>query len=126
MEGTRLILPRGFYTRPLSKKEAIFAEENINIVFWYLRTYNLDEAEWYDVVIFGYLLAVKKYLSVPSTQKVKFVTVAANAMRSCVGNVRDKDKRQPKTVSLCDIIPGTEDMMYIDILSVPDFTEDLF
>lgn len=126
MEGPRLILPRGFYTRPLSKKEAIFAEENINIVFWYLRTYNLDEAEWYDVVIFGYLLAVKKYLSVPSTQRVKFVTVAANAMRSCVGNVRDKDKRQPKTVSLYDTIPGAEDMMYIDILSVPDFTEDLF
>lgn len=126
MKGPRLILPRGFYTRPLSKKEAIFAEDNINIVYWYLRTYGLDEAEWYDVVIFGYLLAVKKYLSVPSTQKVKFVTVAANAMRSCVGNVRDKDKRQPKTVSLYDTIPGTEDMMYIDILSVPDFTEELF
>lgn len=126
MEGPRLILPRGFYTRPLSKKEAIFAEDNINIVYWYLRTYGLDEAEWYDVVIFGYLLAVKKYLSVQSTQKVKFVTVAANAMRSCVGNMRDKDKRQPKTVSLYDTIPGTEDMMYIDILSVPDFTEELF
>lgn len=126
MEGPRLILPRGFYTRPLSKKEAVFAEDNINIVYWYLRTYGLDEAEWYDVVIFGYLLAVKKYLSVPSTQKVKFVTVAANAMRSCVGNVRDKDRRQPKTVSLYDTIPGTEDLMYIDILSVPDFTEELF
>ena len=47
-------LPKSFYERPLTPKEAQFATDNINIVWWYLDQQGLDRAEWFDVVIFRY------------------------------------------------------------------------
>lgn len=44
-------LPKSFYERPLTPKEAQFATDNINIVWWYLDQQGLDRAEWFDVVI---------------------------------------------------------------------------
>lgn len=85
MEGERLRLPKSFYERPLTPKEAQFATDNINIVWWYLDQQGLDRAEWFDVVIFRYLLTVKRWFALPELQQVKFVTLACSAMRSAIG-----------------------------------------
>ena len=106
-------LPKSFYERPLTPKEAQFATDNINIVWWYLDQQGLDRAEWFDVVIFRYLISVKRWFALPDLQKVKFVTVACNAMRSAIGNARRKSAKEPQTVSLYEPIPGTEDLLYI-------------
>lgn len=95
-------LPKSFYERPLTPKEAQFATDNINIVWWYLDQQGLDRAEWFDVVIFRYLISVKRWFALPDLQKVKFVTVACNAMRSAIGNARRKSAKEPQTVSLYD------------------------
>ncbi len=50
---------------PLTVEERQFAEDNHQIVFKYLRSRKLDPDEYYDVVIFRYLLSVKKM--VPET-----------------------------------------------------------
>ena len=73
-------LPKSFYERPLTPKEAQFATDNINIVWWYLDQQGLDRADWFDVVIFRYLISVKRWFALPDLQKVKFVTVACNAI----------------------------------------------
>lgn len=104
-------LPKSFYECPLTPKEAQFATDNINIVWWYLDQQGLDRAEWFDVVIFRYLISVKRWFALPDLQKVKFVTVACNAMRSAIGNARRKSAKEPQTVSLYEPIPGTEDLL---------------
>lgn len=80
----------------------------------------LDRAEWFDVVIFRYLLSVKRWFALPDLQKVKFVTVACKAMKSAIGHEREKRSREPQTVSLYDPIPGTEDLLFIDTIAAPE------
>ena len=43
--GGGVRLPKSFYERPLTPKEAQFATDNINIVWWYLDQQGLDRAE---------------------------------------------------------------------------------
>lgn len=119
-EGERLRLPKSFYERPLTPKEAQFATDNINIVWWYLDQQGLDRAEWFDVVIFRYLLTVKRWFALPELQQVKFVTLACSAMRSAIGHEREKRAREPRTVSLYEPIPGTDDLLYIDTIAAPE------
>lgn len=118
-EGGALRLPKAFYDRPLTPKEAQFATDNINIVWWYLDKQGLNRAEWFDVVIFRYLLSVKRWFAVPDLQKTRFVNVACKAMQSAIGNERRKQASGPQTVSLYDVIPGTEDLCYIDTIQAP-------
>lgn len=49
--------------RPLTEEEKVFAAdwENYKKLFEIMRYYNLDEEEWYDILIIPYLQAVKKY-----------------------------------------------------------------
>lgn len=118
-EGGALRLPKAFYDRPLTPKEAQFATDNINIVWWYLDKQGLNRAEWFDVVIFRYLLSVKRWFAVPDLQKTRFVNVACKAMQSAIGNERRKQATGTQTVSLYDVIPGTEDLCYIDTIPAP-------
>ena len=74
--GGGVRLPKSFYERPLTPKEAQFATDNINIVWWYLDQQGLERAEWFDVVIFRYLISVKRWFALPDLQKVKFVLIA--------------------------------------------------
>ena len=120
MKDTYVRLPKYFYERPLTPKETIFAAENLNIVWWYLDSNGLDRAEWFDVVIFRYLIAVKRWFALPDLQKFRFVNIACMAMKSAVGNERAKAARRPQAVSLYDVIPGTEDLRLIDTIAAPD------
>lgn len=89
-------------------------------MYRYLRQQGLNSDEWFDVVIFRYLLSVKRYFALPELQKLKFITVACSAMRSAVGHERRKQASEPVTVSLFDVIPGTEDLCYIDTIAAPE------
>ena len=113
-------LPKLFYKRPLTAKEAQFAADNFHIVWWYLDQQRLNRAEWFDVVIFRYLISVKRYFALPDLQKVKFVTIACKAMKSAIGNERRKRANEPKIVSLYESIPGTEDLLYIDTIAASE------
>ncbi|WP_322170249.1 hypothetical protein [Acutalibacter caecimuris] len=106
---------RDFYDRPLSPEEAQFAAENLNIVFWYLNQRGLSENEWFDVVIFRYLISVKRYLTFPDLQQYRFVNVACKAMKSAIGHEYEKKKRNRRPVevlSLDDPINGLNDLTY--------------
>lgn len=62
--GGAVRLPKQFYERPLTLEESRFASEHISIVYRYLRQQGLNSDEWFDVVIFRYLLSVKRYFAV--------------------------------------------------------------
>ena len=48
---------------PLNDTQRIFADKNHNLVYKFLHEKNLPASEYYDIVIFGYLRAVQRYLT---------------------------------------------------------------
>lgn len=96
---------------PLTPEERTFAEENHSALEWCMRIQRLD-SDLYDVAVFGYLQAVKKWFARPDLRKWSFRTVCKQSVRSYVGAERKKQDRQIQTVSLDDVIPGTNDLTY--------------
>lgn len=115
--------------KPLTPEERAVAEQNYWIVGSFLKAQRLPQDEWFDVVIFRYLLTVEKWFRQPELYRYEFTTIAWSAMRSAVGNERRKQGKQIKTVSLDDPIPGTDGLTYGDIITednlnyTPYFTE---
>lgn len=70
---------------PLSPAERSVAERHYRLVEWYVRHRGLPVEEYYDVAVFGYLLAVKRWFSRPDLYRYEFTTIACAAMRSAIG-----------------------------------------
>ena len=70
------------YKLPLTAEEAEFAAEHHSTIYGYLHKAGLPEDDFYDIVVFGYLRAVRKYLARPELRQYKFSTIAYRAM-SC-------------------------------------------
>ena len=103
--------------KPLTPEERAVAERNYWIVGSFLRAQKLPQDEWFDVVIFRYLLTVERWFREPKLYRYEFTTIAWNAMRSAVGNERKRQSRRIQTVSLDDPVPGTDDLTYGDIVT---------
>lgn len=93
------------YPQPLTTDESEFAQRHHNLVYRYLNQRHLPEDEYYDVVIFGYLLGVQKHFRYEELRKYSFTTLAWKSMDSCYINyVRQKyrPKRYASVTSLND------------------------
>lgn len=99
----------------------ITAKFHHDCVYRYLGKHRLARDDWYDIVVFGYLHAVKMWFARPDLHKFQFSTIAYNCMRSSVGSELRKQKRrfEYRAVGLEENIPGTDGMTYIDILCDP-------
>ena len=93
--------------RKLTQEEADFSAEHLSIVWWFLNEYKLPAAEWFDVVIFRYLLTVKRWFTLPELHKYSFTTLATAAMRSAVNTERRRQARHPQMLSLDAPYKGT-------------------
>ena len=99
--GTELIEPMtitGMHDIPLNDTQRIFAEKNHNLVYKFLHEKNLPASEYYDIVIFGYLRAVQRYLTDPNLAGYSFATVAWRAMEGEVVNTHRTDKRRFRVI----------------------------
>lgn len=100
----------------LTEQEKKFAEENHNFVYGFLHRYKYSIAEYYNVVIFGYLKAVQIYSRQKDLQsKYDFPFIAWQYMRSEIGNYFQKQncqKRKPlqPIISLDDEHEKTENL----------------
>lgn len=83
---------------PLNDTQRIFAEKNHNLVYKFLHKKNLPASEYYDIVIFGYLRAVQRYLTDPNLAGYSFATVAWRAMEGEVVNTHRTDKRRFRVI----------------------------
>ena len=70
----------------LTQEQQTFAEQNHHIVDHFLSRKRVDAEEFYDVVIFGYLLAVQEYLEKPRLSDYAFSTIAWRNMNDCLIN----------------------------------------
>lgn len=102
---------------PLTPAEQAVAAQNFTLVFRFLRAQRLPVDDWFDVVIFRYLLTVKNWFSRPELYKYEFSTLAWRAMSSAVHNERQKQGRRIQTISLDDPIPGTDGLTWGDVIT---------
>lgn len=105
------------YNSPLTAEEQDFATRNHYLVEKYLRLKRLPMDEYYDVVIFRYLRSVKRWFLLPELHRYTFEIIAFYAMRSAVGGEHERQKREIKTISLDEEIPGTDGMTYADTVT---------
>ena len=70
----------------LTGEQKRFAEQHHVLVERFLWKNHLERAEFYDVVIFGYLEAVQEYLEKPELSKYPFSSIAWRKMRFCMIN----------------------------------------
>ena len=103
----------------MTDEERDFAEIRHGLVLSFLKCYSLNEHEWYDVAVFGYLHAVQLWFRRNDLHRYSFSTIAYSCMRNFVWRERKKASRRPKTVSIDEVIPGTEDFTYRDMLCDP-------
>lgn len=108
---------RGGNGMVLTEEERRFAEENHHIVGEYLKKRKLPEDDWYDVVIFRYLRAVKLWFLRAELHKWSFRTIAYNNMRSAIGHEREKQGKRIPTVSIYEEIPGTDGLTIADTVT---------
>ena len=83
------------------------ARQNIRTVAGFLAHHRLSD-DWYDVVIFRYLLTVQNWLDRPELHRYAFSTIAWRAMSSAVSNERRKQGRRIRAVSLDAPVPGAD------------------
>ena len=91
---------------PLTTEQSIFATEHHNLVYRFLNKHRLSEDEYYDVVIFGYLKAVKDYLTRPELQIYTFTTIAWKAMSKSLYNHERALCRQKRAAEVISIHIG--------------------
>lgn len=88
------------HSRPLTDEQRQLAEEYHGLIYAFLRERRLDEGEFYDVVVFGYLNAVRKWTELPHLRTYSFKTIAFKSMLTSTGNERKKNARRIQTTSL--------------------------
>ena len=78
------------YKSPLDLDESAFAEKYHHLIYAFLGKHKLPADEFYDIAVFGYLRAVRKYLARPELrEQYKFSTIAYRAMSCDVHHTRE-------------------------------------
>ena len=91
------------YTQPLTQEESDFAAAHHNLIGRYLRRARLPEDDFYDVAVFGYLRAVRKYLARPELQQYKFSTIAYRAMSCDIQHSKEYWSRARRRGEVCPL-----------------------
>lgn len=91
---------------PLTPEQGTFAAENHGLVLKFLNENHLSEDEYYDVVIFGYLKAVKDYTTRANLRTYSFTTIAWRYMSRAVYNHRRSYARQNRHADVISIHSG--------------------
>ncbi len=89
------------YTSKLTAEESTFAAEHHDVLCSYLRIHGLPADDFYDIAVFGYLRAVRKYLARPELRQYKFTTIAYRAMSCDVHHSREYWARAKRNREIC-------------------------
>ena len=88
---------------PLTLEQKIFAAQNHDLVYKFLQERHLSVNDYYDIVIFGYLRAVRRYLEEGKLHHYRFATIAWNCMKIDLINhskAQSRQKYNTETISL--------------------------
>lgn len=82
----------------LTERQRLFATEHHNVLEEFLLTRGLDYDDYYDVVVFKFLKAVKQYDEIERLREQAFEDIAASLMQIAVDNHRRALKQQRENV----------------------------
>lgn len=88
---------------PLTPEQRKFAADHHNLIYSFLNEHHLPENDYYDIVVFGYLKAVRDYFSRDDLKEYSFGTIAWKAMYRCLSNhykAQRSQKRNAEVVSI--------------------------
>ncbi|WP_444643154.1 sigma-70 family RNA polymerase sigma factor [Caproiciproducens sp. R1] len=88
---------------PLTSEQRKFATKHHNLIYSFLNENHLPEDEYYDVVVFGYLRAVRRYFAEDNLKSFSFTTIAWSCMRCDLMNyykTQNCQKRNAEIVSI--------------------------
>lgn len=91
---------------PLTKEQQEFAAEHHGLVYRFLNDNHLPEDEFYDVVIFPYLKAVRDYCDNASAQEYSFSTIAIRQMRFRLYDYFRSQERRKRNAEILSIHIG--------------------
>lgn len=78
----------------LTEQQRQFAAERHNLIYAFLREKGWPVSEYYDIAAFGFLRAVRRYLTEPQLAKYAFSTVAWRAMSQSIASFCRAEARQ--------------------------------
>jgi len=109
----------------LTPEQQRFAADHHSLVYAFLNERKLQDDDFYDIVVFGYLKAVKEYLTnFTLSQKYEFSTIAFTKMRDELyrhNEYQNRQKRQGYNISLEATIYGDDEALSLqEVLSAPD------
>lgn len=109
---------------PLTPEQRLFAADHHGLVYAFLNDKRLPEDEYYDIVVFGYIDAVRRYFTETKLQQYSFGTIAWSGMQGALANYNRSQHRQKRTATVVSIhiskhddlpleeaIAGTDELM---------------
>ena len=107
---------------PLTPEQRLFASEHHGLVYAFLKERNLSVNEYYDVIIFGFLRAVRRYFTEADLREYKFSTIAWNCMYVDLCNHFKAQHRQKRTATVVSIHVSKFDdgLSYEETIAPPD------
>lgn len=106
----------------LTNEQQVFATEHHTLIYKYLHSRGLPVDEYYDVVVFGYLQACKRYFEQEELQQYQFTTIAWQAMDSALSNEWKKRTRKKRSAVLLsfnknglELLVGSADVDHIEL-----------
>ena len=102
----------------LTREQQIFAEEHHSLIYAFLHDRKLREDDYYDVIVFGYLQAVQKYLLREDLrQQYAFSTIAWRAMERNLGDyyrAQSRPARKAITISFDAFVSALDHLIRVD------------
>jgi RNA polymerase sigma-70 factor (ECF subfamily) len=106
-----------------------FAEANHSVILRFLRNKRLPFDDYYDVVVFGYLRAVRQYCSRPELRaKYDFNAMAWRKMQDDLANhfkAQSRPSRKAVTVSLEELLLGSDRFTLAETIPYAGSHDDL-
>lgn len=78
----------------MTERQRRFAAENHNLIYCYLHEKGWEVSEYYDIAAFGYLRAVRRYLTEPGLSTYAFSSIAWQAMAQSIASFLRAEARR--------------------------------
>lgn len=105
---------------PLTKEQRDFATKWHNLIYTFLNEKGLPAEDYYDIVVFGFLRAVRRYFTEPKLQNYSFSTIAWQAMQQSLSANRRAQNSQKRTASVVSLHSYYGPFTLEEILPSPD------
>ena len=81
-------------TGAMTERQRRFAAKNHNLIYRYLHEKGWEVSEYYDIAAFGYLRAVRRYLTEPGLSIYAFSSIAWRAMAQSIAAIHRAERRR--------------------------------